>query len=107
MNPFRSLSVAVLLSLLTSFVAFAEPKQVRWTGADDVNGDFAHVLEVLRDKTGYQLYPADFTVGEERDLANHRFKMMLQNVGGVVTTLGSEGSILIQRGSDVLLHLIP
>jgi hypothetical protein len=34
-------------------------------------------------------------------------KIVLQNVGGVITTLGSEGSILVQRGSDVLLHLIP
>jgi hypothetical protein len=34
-------------------------------------------------------------------------QIVLQNAGGVVTTLGSEGSILVQRGADVLLHLIP
>jgi len=33
--------------------------------------------------------------------------IVLENAGGVVTTLGSEGSILVQRGPDVLLHLIP
>jgi hypothetical protein len=34
-------------------------------------------------------------------------EIVLQNVGGVTTTLGTNGSILVQRGSDVLLHLLP
>lgn len=34
-------------------------------------------------------------------------QIVLQNAGGVLTTLGTEGSILVQRGADVLLHLIP
>jgi stage V sporulation protein SpoVS len=33
--------------------------------------------------------------------------IVLQNAGGVITTLSSDGSILVQRGSDILLHLIP
>jgi hypothetical protein len=33
--------------------------------------------------------------------------IVLQNVGGIATTLGTDGSILVQRGADVLLHLIP
>ncbi len=31
--------------------------------------------------------------------------ILLQNAGGVITTLGSDGSILVQRGTDNLLHL--
>ena len=34
-------------------------------------------------------------------------EILLQNVGGISTTLGTNGSILVQRGSDVLLHLVP
>jgi RHS repeat-associated protein len=34
-------------------------------------------------------------------------EIVLQNVGGVSTTLGTNGSILVQRGADVLLHLLP
>ena len=34
-------------------------------------------------------------------------EIVLQNVGGITTTLGTNGSILVQRGSDVLLHLLP
>jgi hypothetical protein len=32
--------------------------------------------------------------------------IVLQNVGGIVTTISPNGTILVQRGSDVLLHLI-
>jgi hypothetical protein len=34
-------------------------------------------------------------------------EIVLQNKGGVTTTLGPNGSILVRRGSDVLLHLLP
>ena len=34
-------------------------------------------------------------------------EIVLENVGGVSTTLGTNGSILVQRGADVLLHLVP
>jgi hypothetical protein len=34
-------------------------------------------------------------------------EILLENVGGITTTLGTNGSILVQRGSDVLLHLVP
>jgi len=33
--------------------------------------------------------------------------IVLQNVGGVTTTIGTSGEILVQRGSDILLRLIP
>jgi hypothetical protein len=33
--------------------------------------------------------------------------IVLRNVGGIITTIEINGSILVQRGSDVLLHLIP
>ena len=34
-------------------------------------------------------------------------EIILQNVGGITTTLGTNGSILVQQGSNVLLHLLP
>jgi hypothetical protein len=34
-------------------------------------------------------------------------EIVLSNVGGVTTTIGTNGSILVQRGADVLLHLLP
>jgi hypothetical protein len=34
-------------------------------------------------------------------------EIVLQNVGGISTKLGTNGSILVERGSDVLLHLLP
>lgn len=46
------------------------------------------------------LEPGVATVGKAGEI-------VLQNVGGVTTTLGTNGSILVQRGSDVLLHLVP
>jgi RHS repeat-associated protein len=33
-------------------------------------------------------------------------EIILQNAGGITTTLGTDGSIIVQRGSDVLLHLV-
>ncbi len=45
------------------------------------------------------LKPGVATPGEGGDI-------MLQNVGGITTTLGPDGSILVERGSD-LLHLLP
>lgn len=32
-------------------------------------------------------------------------EIILQNAGGVVTTLGTDGSIIVTRGADVLLAL--
>jgi RHS repeat-associated protein len=34
-------------------------------------------------------------------------QIILQNAKGVTTTLGVDGSILVQRGSEILLHLVP
>jgi hypothetical protein len=52
---------------------------------------------------------ATSAVGLEPGIASLRSggQVVLQNVGGVTTTLGTNGSILVQRGSDTLLHLVP
>jgi hypothetical protein len=33
--------------------------------------------------------------------------IVLQNVGGVATTITSTGQVIVQRGSEVILHLMP
>jgi RHS repeat-associated protein len=43
--------------------------------------------------------------GKLTQLANGA--MQLQNVGGIVTTLQTNGGIVVQRGADVLLRLVP
>jgi hypothetical protein len=55
---------------------------------------------VKRATSAVGLEPGVATVGKAGEI-------VLQNVGGVTTTLGTNGSILVQRGSDVLLHLVP
>jgi hypothetical protein len=58
-------------------------------------------LQVVKNATSaVGLEPGVATVGKAGEI-------VLQNVGGVATTLGSNGSILVQRGADVLLHLLP
>jgi RHS repeat-associated protein len=33
-------------------------------------------------------------------------RMVLQNVGGIMTTIDAQGTILVKKGADVLLHLV-
>jgi hypothetical protein len=33
--------------------------------------------------------------------------IILQNAGGVATTITTTGQVIVQRGSDVILHLMP
>lgn len=58
-------------------------------------------LSIIKEATGrVGLEPGVASVGKGGEI-------ILQNVGNVTTTLGAEGSIVIQRGSDVLLRLLP
>jgi hypothetical protein len=33
--------------------------------------------------------------------------IILSNVGGIITTISAGGAILVQRGTDILLHIVP
>ena len=58
-------------------------------------------LGVIQRATGrVGLEPGVATLGKGGEI-------VLQNVDGITTMLGSNDSILVQRGSDVLLHLLP
>ena len=64
----RHILIIVLLTLL-SLSATAAVKSARWTGADDSNGSFAHVIAVANSKTGLNLSANDFVQIEDRDFA--------------------------------------
>lgn len=68
---------------LVSVCAIADPKFIRWTGQDDPNADFIHVLKVIQQKTGITLSPSDFMLLEDRSLATSHFTMMQQMTGGL------------------------
>jgi hypothetical protein len=56
---------------------------VRWTGKDDANGDFAHVVEVLAQNLGTALDADSFKLNENRDLAFTHFSHYIQTSGGI------------------------
>ncbi len=72
-----------LALLLVSFSAFAAPKSVRWTGAEDTNPDLMHVLSVIKAKTGIDLGFADFMPLEDRNLATSHFTTLIQVSNGI------------------------
>src|SRR5579862_9633924 len=82
MKPFIfAILAAFVLSL--SIAAGATTLTARWTGADDTNGAFAHVLQVANSKTGLKLATTDFLKTEDRDLANNHFAQYSQVASGL------------------------
>lgn len=73
----------IALGLLVPFFAHAEPRWVRYTGAQDSNAELTHVLGVIQQQTGYELKASDFLTFEDRELATSRFKTYLQTAGGI------------------------
>lgn len=63
--------------------AFAVTHAIRWTGTDDANADFAHVIDAINQKTGLKLSFSDFLLYESRQLATSNFRTYLQAAGGV------------------------
>lgn len=58
-------------------------QRIRWTGAEDKNAEFLHLVESLNQRTGFQLSPSDFLLVEDRSLAHHQFRMYVQTAGGI------------------------
>ncbi len=83
--------MSLFLRFFTTAAAFvaltapAAPQDVRWTGQDDTNPDFAHVLDVIRTKTNpsLSLSQNDFILLEDRDLATSHFTMLGETAGKV------------------------
>lgn len=80
----KAISQGILLALACSFTpVLASDNVVRWTAAEDQNGSFAHILDVLNQKIGTHFTTQDFLLQENRDLAfNHyqRFSQLKNNI---------------------------
>jgi hypothetical protein len=81
----RSLVCNLVLFVLLAAAAGAHSAQaaqsVRWTYADDRDAAFAHVVSEVNRRTGLQLTPADFRLGEERELAFNDYRRYEQIAG--------------------------
>lgn len=78
-------SVILTTSLSVSAADEKEPIEdrwieVRWTGAEDKNSDFNHILEVISGKSGVQFLPSQFVLLETTELTGSRFQMYAQVV---------------------------
>ena len=60
------------------FPAEKKDRSVRWTGVQDRNADFAHVVQVINQKTGLALTVNDFILQESRDLAFNKYSLYQQ-----------------------------
>lgn len=72
-----------LFGIFVSAAGRAEIKSIRYTGAEDGAADLAHVLQVVKSKTGISLAESDFILVEERDLARYHFRMVAQTAAGI------------------------
>jgi hypothetical protein len=80
----------VIQSMISLFIALSTMGSqslaadfVRWTGKDDANGAFPHVVETLAQKLGVALETDAFKLNEDRDLAFTHFSHYLQTSGGI------------------------
>lgn len=73
----------LLFFFVVSGVSAGSAGLIRWTGAEDADGSFEHVLSLLQSKSGFVLGPADFVKVEERDLATSHFAMYTQSIDGL------------------------
>jgi hypothetical protein len=90
---------AIVAVLTASPAAKADPQSLRWTGADDPNAEFGHVLDVVALKSGVKLTGSDFTIYEDRDLATSHFRTYLQVAGGIPIK-----GMLIRIWTDLSTH---
>lgn len=77
------MKINALLALVffLASLAQADLKKVRWTGQEDTNSQFDHILSLVNQKTGLNLKTEDFSLIEERPLATSRFTMYGQKSG--------------------------
>jgi len=75
--------ITFVILTLTAFQLTAAPLNLRWTGSEDPNSEFGHLLEKINARTGLQLSYSDFMIYEDRDLATSHFRMYVQVVQGV------------------------
>ena len=74
----------LLFSLFGLGTAQAQiPESIRWTGAEDSNPEFTHVLQLLNEKSGKIFAPTDFLLQEDRTLAFTHYQNYQQVSGGV------------------------
>jgi hypothetical protein len=77
---------------------------VRWTGQDDSNGSFDHVVATLAQKLGVALDVNAFQLNEDRDLAFTHFSHHLQTSGGIPLE-GASIRIWTDRSSGRLIQM--
>lgn len=82
MNIVRFVSALWLVTLLAS-AALAAPVSTRWTGEDDADASFGHVVEKVRARTGAPIDVTQFLPMELRDLATSRFEFHVQLADGL------------------------
>jgi hypothetical protein len=70
-------TLGFLIVLFTSTQALAADF-IRWTGKDDSNPAFTHVVENVAAKLGVTLDPGSFRLNEDRDLAFTHFSHYIQ-----------------------------
>jgi hypothetical protein len=72
----------LFFNILISVAHAAPASMVRWTGLDDRNAEFAHVLTVLNQKLNAKFQATDFIIQDDRDLAFNHYTRYEQVVNG-------------------------
>ncbi len=75
------LATWLVFSLAQAVAADGSVLNARWTGKDDANADFFHVVDVVNTKTSSRLSVSDFALFEDTRLATARFRTYLQMAG--------------------------
>lgn len=79
------IALALLAASATSgaFSPAMAAENLRWTSAEDRDASFAHIVAKINEKTGLALTEADFSQGEDRDLAFSHYRRYDQVRDGV------------------------
>lgn len=75
--------LGLIFSVAISMNAFADTQSIRWTGNDDSNSEYYHILDRINASLGTNLGSSDFLATEDRDLAFTHYKRFSQLVDGV------------------------
>jgi hypothetical protein len=74
---FKTRFVFVAVALVFTSQLYAADT-IRWTTENDSDGNFFHVLEVLKQKTGVDYSPDNFLLEDDRDLAFSHYRRYVQ-----------------------------
>ncbi len=77
-SVFSFLSVAWVVFLVGPAWSWAAPVFIRWTGAEDSNGELQNVLSRLSARAGFELKSKDFLTQDDRPLAYSHYRRLMQ-----------------------------